>query len=74
MKPGKVIIVSFSFLFNFVVGESFGSFIMPNVVVPLFVYWLYLKCTSPKSELKSLFIDLLLIFTASLVGWYLGSS
>ncbi|AEK73147.1 hypothetical protein GQS_06245 [Thermococcus sp. 4557] len=70
MGGKALILVSiFSFLLNLFFGESYLSL---DLLVPVFIYWFYLRGTGKRPGPWVLVRDLGLIFLAGTAGWLLG--
>jgi hypothetical protein len=64
------LILTFSFIFNVLLGKSGLSL---GLLVPLFVYWFYLTVTERRPELPIILRDFGLIFLIGTAGWLLGA-
>ncbi|NJE05642.1 hypothetical protein E3E36_05690 [Thermococcus sp. M36] len=60
----------FSFLLNLFFGESHLSL---DLLVPVFIYWLYLVGMEEKPHARILARDFGIIFLAGTAGWMLGT-
>ncbi|NJE02012.1 hypothetical protein [Thermococcus sp. JdF3] len=69
-----VTLAVFSFLFNFLLGITFGRFVAFDLVIPLFIYWLSLKWENKKPVLNDIIADISLIILLGSIGWYFSTN
>ena len=69
-RKALALVSIFSFLSNLFFGESRLSL---DLLLPLFLYWLYLAGMEEKPHVGLLIRDFVVIFSAGTAGWVLGT-